>query len=231
MSEPLILVPGLLCDRALWAHPLAHLGPPEAMSVPDLRPHEGFEAMAEAILAEAPPRFALAGLSMGGYVAHAIMRLAPERVSRLALLDTSARADTPEQTTRRRALIELAKIGKFKGVTPRLLPLLVHKDRLADTALTDTIMGMAERIGQEAFLRHQTAIIGRIDSRPHLAAYACPTLVMVGRQDAITPVEVSAEQARMIPGAKLVVIEGCGHLTTLERPEAATAVLSYWLQN
>ena len=147
------------------------------------------------------------------------------------MLDTSARADTPEQTTRRRALIELAQIGKFKGVTPRLLPLLIHKDRIGDAALTGEITAMAERIGQDAFLRHQTAIIARADSRPFLSAYACPTLVMVGRQDAITPVEVSAEQARMIPGAKFVIVEDCGHLTTMERAEAATAVLSYWLQS
>ncbi len=229
-APPLILLPGLLCDDALWRHQLATLGDLAAMSVADLSRSESFADMARSVLASAPPRFALAGLSMGGYVAHEIMRQAPERVMRLALLDTSARPDTEEQRQRRLSLIELANIGKFKGVTPRLLPLLVHPDRLADEKLTGDIMAMAERIGKEAFLGQQKAIMSRIDSRPHLAAYSCPSVVIVGRQDAITPLEMGAEMAKLIPDAKFVVIENSGHLPTMERPEAASAVLRYWLQ-
>jgi pimeloyl-ACP methyl ester carboxylesterase len=195
----------------------------------DLTRHDSMGAMAEAILAEAPPRFALAGLSMGGYCAQEIMRRAPERVTRLALLDTSARADSDEQRARRRGLIELAQKGQFKGVTPRLLPLLIHPDRLEDKPLTRTVMGMSARVGQAAFLRQQKAIMGRPDGRPDLARIACPTLVLVGRQDALTPVALHEEIVAGVPGARLTVIEDSGHLTTLERPDPVNLALEEWL--
>ena len=232
MSErtTLILLPGLLCDRALWQHQLDHLADLADMSVPDLGSDDSVEGMARRVLDAAPPRFALAALSMGGYVAHAIMRAAPERVARLALFDTSARADTEEQTSRRRGLIALAERGKFKGVTPRLLPILIHPARLEDKPLTEAVMGMAERIGKPAFLRQQKAIMGRPDSRPQLPGYRCPALVAVGRSDALTPIELNAEMAGLIPGAKFVVVEDSGHLTPMEQPVAATALLRYWLQ-
>lgn len=228
---PLILLPGLLCDRALWQHQIDHLSEVAVASVPDLGSDDTVDAMARRVLDAAPPRFALAALSMGGYVAHAIMRAAPGRVERLALFDTSARPDTDEQGARRRGLIELAEKGKFKGVTPRLLPLLIHPDRLGDTDLTDAVMGMAERIGKAAFLRQQKAIMARPDSRPYLPHYRCPALVVVGRSDAITPIEVNAEMANLIPGARFVVVEHSGHLPTMEQPVAATALLRYWLQD
>ena len=233
MSErtTLILLPGLLCDRALWQHQLDHLADLADMSVPDLGSDDIVEGMAQRALADAPHRFALAALSMGGYVAHAIMRAAPERVARLALFDTSARADTEEQTSRRRGLIALAEKGKFKGVTPRLLPLLIHPARLEDKPLTEAVMGMAERVGKPGFLRQQKAIMGRPDSRPHLPGYRCPTLVAAGRSDALTPIEVNAEIASLIPAAKFVIIENSGHLPPMEQPVAATALLRYWLQD
>jgi len=157
------------------------------------------------------------------------MRRAPERVERLALLDTSARADSDEQRARRRGLITLARQGRFRGVTPRLLPLLVHPARLDDEPLVEIVMGMAERIGRDAFLRQQTAILGRPDSRPDLPRIACPTLVLCGRQDAVTPLEGHEEIAAAIPAARLVVIEECGHLSPLERPAAVSAAMREWL--
>jgi pimeloyl-ACP methyl ester carboxylesterase len=226
---PLLLIPGLLCDEALWAHQLAHLGDIAEMTVVDVSRDDSMAGMARAALAAAPGRFALAGLSMGGYVAHEIMRQAPERVLRLALLDTSAHNDTPEQQSRRRGLIELAERGRFKGVTPRLLPLLIHPDRQDDAPLTEAVMDMAARVGKDAFLRQQRAILGRIDSRTGLAGYKVPTLVLVGRQDALTPVAASEEMAALIPDAHLIVIEDCGHLSTMERPQQATAALRSWL--
>lgn len=230
MTEPLVLLPGLLCDAALWAPQVSVLrGLADPIMIGDLTRNDSIGGMAEAVLAQAPPRFALAGLSMGGYCAFEIMRRAPERVTRLALLDTSARPDTDEQRARRRGLIELAEKGEFKGVTPRLLPLLIHPDRLGDEALKATVMGMAERVGKEAFLRQQKAIMGRPDSRPDLGRIACPTLVLVGRQDALTPVAVHEEMAAGIPGARLVIVEDCGHLSTLEKPEAVNAALEDWL--
>jgi pimeloyl-ACP methyl ester carboxylesterase len=230
MTEPLVLLPGLLCDAALWAPQVAALRErSDPIIIGDLTRHESFGEIAEAILAEAPPRFALAGLSMGGYCAQEIMRRAPERVTRLALLDTTARADNDEQRARRRGLIELAQKGQFKGVTPRLLPLLIHPDRLQEEALTGIVLGMAERVGKDAFLRQQKAILGRPDGRADLARITCPTLVLVGRQDALTPLETAEEIARLTPGARLVVIENCGHLSTIERPDEVNRALEAWL--
>ncbi len=228
---PLILLPGLLCDAAQWRHQTQHLSDLADCRVADLTRHDSVVAMAETVLASAPERFALAGLSMGGYVALAIMRQAPQRVARLALLDTSARADTDEQRQRRFALIEMAKIGKFRGVTERLMPLLIDSSRLDDRDLTDTIKAMAENVGRDGFFRQQQAILGRRDSRDQLPAYRCKTLVMVGRSDQLTPPPLSEEMAALIPDAKLVIIENSGHLTTIEQPEAATAALRYWLQD
>jgi pimeloyl-ACP methyl ester carboxylesterase len=197
--------------------------------VANLAGADSVAGLAEAALAAAPQRFALAGLSMGGYVALEIMRRAPQRVAGLALIDTSARPDTEEQSRRRRGLIALARTGKFKGVTPRLLPLLLHPARLEDPVLTGRVMAMAARIGRDAFLRQQTAILGRPDSRPDLPRIACPAVVVCGRQDELTPLPVSEEMAALIPGAALVVVEDSGHLSTMERPEAVNAALAAWL--
>ena len=227
---PLVLLPGLLCDHLLFRHQSETLADLAAPVVADLTGHDSIADMAAHVLATAPKTFALAGLSMGGYVAQEVMRQAPERVERLALMDTTARADTPEQTERRRALLALASRGRFKGVTPRLLPMLIHTDRLEDEALTGPVMRMAESIGPDAFVRQQTAIMGRIDGRPHLADIACPTVVICGRQDVLTPPDMAAEIADGIDGAKLVIVEDCGHLATLERPRTVSAVLRYWLQ-
>lgn len=232
MSErtPLVLLPGLLCDAALWSHQVEHLADVADIRVADFTTQDSFADMARHVLDIAPGEvFAMAGLSMGGYVALEVMRQAPERVGRLALLDTAARDDTPEQTERRQGLLSMSEHGKFKGVTPRLLPLLVHPERQEEEALVGPIMAMAERVGPEAFLRQQTAIMGRDDKRPMLGEIRCPTLVACGRQDILTPPEASEELAAGIPGAALVLIEDCAHMSTMERPQAATALLRYWL--
>jgi pimeloyl-ACP methyl ester carboxylesterase len=226
---PLVLLPGLLCDATLWRAQVEGL---RALAVPlviDLTQDDSLGGMARRALAAAPSSFALAGLSMGGYVAQEIMRQAPERVAKLALLDTSARADMPEQAARRRGLIELSTKGEFKGVTPRLLPLLVHAARHEDKPLTEIIMSMAERIGKDGFLRQQKAVMGRPDGREDLRRIACPTLVLCGRQDALTPLALHEEIAGLVPGAKLLVVEDCGHLSTLEKPITVTAALRQWL--
>ncbi len=228
-KTPLVLLPGLLCDRELWRSQVEALGDIASPWVADLTLDDSLAAMARRVLATAPREFALAGLSMGGYCALEILRQAPARVRRLALLDTSARADSPEQSSRRRFLIELAEKGDFKGVTPRLLPLFLHPDRLMDAALTGRVTAMTHRVGKEAFLRQQKAIIGRIDSRPFLPRISCPTLVLCGRQDQLTPVALHEEMAALIPGARLETVEACGHLSTMERPDAVNAALRIWL--
>lgn len=230
MTKPaLVLLPGLLCDEALWRPQIERFGDRFDIRVADLTRDDSLRGMAGRLLASAPPRFALAGLSMGGYVAQEILREAPGRVSRVALLDSSARPDSAEQTARRSALIKLAQTGKFKGVTPRLLPLLIHPARLDDRDLTGIVMAMAERVGQAAFLRQQNAILNRPDGRPDLAAVRCPALVMCGAQDALTPPALSREIADAIPGAQLIVVEECGHLASLEQPDPVNEAFEAWL--
>lgn len=230
MSHPLILVPGVLCAEELWRAQLRDLAGLAAPSVTLAHAEaDDIPAIAAAILAAAPPRFALAGLSMGGYIAFEILRQAPDRVSRVAFLDTSARPDTPEQTAARHELIALARSGRFEEVLARLLPSFVHPDRAGEAALLGAMRKDALRIGVEGFLRQQAAVMARIDSRPTLPAIRVPALVLVGRQDGRTPLPLSQEIAAAIPGARLTVIENAGHLPTLERPAETSAALRSWL--
>lgn len=227
-APALLLLPGLLCDARLWRDQVAALAPLARPIVADLTLDDTVEAMAARALAAFDGPFALAGLSMGGYVALEVLRQAPGRVTRLALLDTTARPDTPEQTSRRRGLIALSQSGQFRGVTPRLLPQLIHPSRL-DTPLAAEVMAMAERVGQEAFLRQQGVIMRRPDSRPGLARITVPTLVGVGADDTLTPPHLAEEMAAMIPGARLRRFADAGHLPTMEVPEAVNAALAAWL--
>ncbi len=225
---PLLLLPGLLCDAALWAPVLPGLGELVEPMVPDLTRDATVADMAARALAAAPATFALVGLSMGGYVALEILRQAPGRVQRLALFDTSARPDTPEQSRRRRGLIGLAQTGRFKGVTPRLLPQLVHT-RHQDGPLAAEVMAMADRVGRDGFLRQQAAILGRPDSRPLLPGLRMPVLVGVGAEDILTPPHLAEEMAALIPGARLALIADSGHLPPMEQPAAVVALLRCWL--
>ena len=227
--EALVLVPGLLCDAALWAHQIEHLEDIAECQVGDTRQDDSIADMAQTILKAAPQSFALAGLSMGGYIALEIMRQAPERVTKLALLDTAATPDDDERRTYRRDLINLAERGEFNGVAPRLLPQFIHPDRLQDGNLTDAVMDMTQRVGRDAFIRQQTAIMGRVDSRPSLGGITVPTLVLCGRQDVLTPVERHEEIAAAIPSARLSIVEDSGHLTTMEAPQAVTVMMRDWL--
>jgi pimeloyl-ACP methyl ester carboxylesterase len=228
-KTPLVLVPGLLCSPALWAPQVAGLGDVADITVADHTRHDSMAAIADSILAKAPEQFALAGLSMGGYIAQQIVLQAPQRVMRLALLDTGSRADTPERKQRRLQLNALAEREGVGRVQEELMPLLIHKDRLADKPFVDLIVQMAVDTGVEAFLRQHTALMARRDNRPLLPSIRCPTLVLVGLQDTLTPLELSEEIAAAIPGAQLEVIEDCGHLSTLERPDAVNRALRAWL--
>jgi pimeloyl-ACP methyl ester carboxylesterase len=226
---PLLLLPGLLCDHRLWRDQAAALADVAEIKIADLTKDDSLDAMAERAMAGMPDRFALAGLSMGGYVAFAILRRAPGRVARLCLFDTSARPDTPEQARRRRGLIGLARTGRFRGVTPRLLPQLLHPARLSDAELEGEVVAMAERVGKEAFLRQQTAILKRPDSRPDLAGIRIPTLVGVGAEDQLTPPDHASEIAAGVPGAELHIVQDCGHLAPMERPDEVSHLMRDWL--
>jgi pimeloyl-ACP methyl ester carboxylesterase len=232
MTEPLpiVLVPGLLTSPRLYAAQLPALWQHGPVTIADTTRDDTIAAIASRILADAPPRFALAGLSMGGYICFEIVRQAPDRVDRLALLDTSARPDTPEVTGRRQAQIALARGGRFAEVADQQFPLLIHPSRQGDPSVRELVRLMAEETGAKAFIRQQQAIIGRVDSRPGLGAIDRPTLVLVGDCDQLTPPELSAEIAGSIPGARLVVVAGSGHLTPLDQPEEVTKALVEWLQ-
>lgn len=227
---PLILIPGLLDSARLYAQQLPELWRLGPVTIADHTRDDTMAGIARRILANAPPRFALAGLSMGGYICFEILRQAPERVARLALLDTSARADTPEATAMRRTQMALAVSGHFTEVVEAQFVRLVSPARREDAALRETNRRMAEDVGPEAFIRQQTAILGRPDSRPGLAAIACPTLVLVGEQDELTPPERAREMAAGIRGAHLVTVPDCGHLSALEQPDAVTRALREWLR-
>ena len=227
--QTLVLLPGLLNTRRVFAHQIDALSDIADIVVPELWHHDSIGAMADAVLAAAPGRFALAGFSMGGYVAFELLRRAADRVDRLALIDTQAVPDAPDSTARRRGLLEPSRIGRFPGVPHTLLPLIVHPRHLDDPAITQPILDMSLEIGAEGFVREQTAIIGRPDSRPLLVDIEVPTVVIVGRQDLTTPLVRSQEMAADIATARLVVLEDCGHMAPLEKPAEVTAALRRWL--
>lgn len=229
-ATPVLLVPGLGCTPRLYAEQMPALWTFGPVTVADHRRGDSMEAIARQILAEAPPRFALCGLSMGGYLAFAIQRLAPERVMRLALLDTGSRSDTPEASERRKASMAKVRAGEFDAVMEAFWPLLVHRNRHGDAALKRVVFDMAATVGPEAFVRQQQAIMTRPDSRPGLSSIRCPTLVLVGEGDELTPPALAEEMAQLIPGSRLVKVPDSGHLSTLERPEAVTRALVEWMQ-
>lgn len=230
MQEPLVLIPGLSCDAALYAPQWPALATGRAILVADHSHDETLAEIAQRLLAAAPKRFALCGLSMGGYIALEVMRRAPERVTRLALLDTSAKPATPETNAPREQMIALAEKGAFDNVTTLLWQRLVAPARLTDEPLRLAVRAMAEAIGADGFVRQQRAIMSRPDARPGLAAITVPTLVLVGEEDLITPPAEAHEIATGIGAkARLVVVPGCGHLSTLEAPEAVTRELLAWL--
>jgi pimeloyl-ACP methyl ester carboxylesterase len=228
-SLPVVLVPGLLGSPRLYAPQIPELWRRGPVTLADHTRDDSMGAMARRILASAPPRFALAGLSMGGYVAFEIIRQAPARVAKLALLDTSARADTPEAIATRHAQIALASSGRLGEVVETQFERTVHPLHRDDRQLREANRLMAEDVGPEAFVRQQNAIIGRPDSRPTLTTIRCPTLVLVGEQDQLTPLDRAVEMAHGIRGAELVTVPECAHLSTLEQPRAVTRALLDWL--
>ncbi len=229
MTEPLVFIPGLTCTADLYAPQWRTLGVARSVIVAEHRLDDSLGAIAERLLKLAPARFALCGLSMGGYIAYEVMRRAPERVTRLALLDTSAKPSTPETNALRQEMMALAEGGQFERVMAMMWQRLVAPARREDQPLRDIVRRMALETGAEAFVRQQTAIMGRPDSRADFDAIRVPTLVLVGTEDILTPVRESEEIAAGIAGAKLVKIEGCGHLSTLESPDTVTAALETWL--
>ena len=226
---PLLLIPGLACTGALFQAQVPVLSRARPVLVAEHGRHDSMGAIAAAILAEAPARFHLAGLSMGGYIAFEILRRAPERVGRLCLMDTSARPDTPEKTAlRQEALAEVAA-GRYMEMSAESVALSIAPSRVGDRALEAAILAQARETGPEVWRRQMRAIMGRVDSRPDLPGIGAQTLVIVGEDDRITPPDHAREMAAAIPGARLEVLADCGHMSSMERPGEVTRLLLDWL--
>lgn len=231
MNKPyLLLLPGLLCDARLWQHQVAALAGVAHVAVADLSQADSIEELAQDALAQAKGQsFALAGFSLGGYVALEIMRQAPQRVLALALLDTSARADSSESKRERLRAICLAE-QDFSEFVASLPPKLLHPNHQQDAALVQVITDMAESLGPEVLIRQQLAMLGRVDSRASLGQILCPTLLLCGLEDIVTPPALHVEMQSAIVGAQLAQIEEAGHLTPLEQPQRVSSNLENWLR-
>jgi len=226
---PIVLVPGLICSARIWAPVVPALWRHGPVMVANHIRDDSMATIARRILSEAPPRFALAGHSMGGYIAFEIMRQAPERVAKLALLNTQARPDTPEATARRRGMVARAQDSGYRAVVDELWTNFVHPSRSGDASLQQAVHDMADDVGVEAFVRQQNAIMTRPDSRPTLTAIRCPTLVLTCDSDNTVPNKLSQEMTDAIAGSWLVTLENCGHLPQLERPGRTAEALMEWI--
>ncbi len=227
---PTLLIPGLAASARLYESQVPALWRLGPVMVADHTRQSSMARLAQDILATSPQHFALVGLSMGGYIAFEIMRQSPERVLKLALLDTSARPDTAEQMEARRLRIGMAQAGAFSEIPALMFPGLVHASRRNDRDLKAVVVEMARETGPEAFIRQQTAIMGRPDSRPTLSGIKCPALVLVGDGDELTPPPLAQEIAQGIEGARLEAVPGSGHLSTLECPGFVTQKLVEWMR-
>jgi pimeloyl-ACP methyl ester carboxylesterase len=228
--QNIVFVPGLNCTGDLFAPQVAALSRIAQCHIADHSGFDSLEAVAGDILSKAPQRFALSGLSMGGYVAFEIVRQAPDRVTGLALLDTRSAKDTAEDAERRRQTIRLAQSGQFDRLHDILWPRLVHPARQSDSRLEEIVKGMMRDTGPERFVRQQTAVLNRGEYQPTLESVAVPTIVVTGAQDSITPPETGRALAAFISGARYIEIPDCGHLSTLERPDEVNRTLVDWLK-
>jgi pimeloyl-ACP methyl ester carboxylesterase len=234
-KTPLLLVPGLLCSPRLFAAQLAGLSGEVEIVVPDWRHAplsvwDTWESAARWVLDQMPvQKFALAGLSLGGMLAVEIVQLAADRVTKLALLDTGMRSQSEVERSIRRARIRLATEGHFELVLGLQMSRFIPAYRLPDKKLIDEVMTMCGEIGVEIYKRQEELAAIRVDRRPDLPRIKCPTIVVCGRDDAATPLFLSEEMTAAITGSELIVIEQCGHLITMEKPEETNAILRKWL--
>lgn len=226
---PIVLIPGMLCTTEIFSSQIAALWPYGSVTVASTLEGDTIAEIAAAILAAAPPRFALAGISMGGFIELEIMRQAPERVLKLALLGTEARPDTPDQTAQRRALLGQVNPGNFEMLLALAVPASVHPAHQNDPALREAHVRMGLAVGIERWARQAEAVMTRTDYRPGLPAISVPTLVLVGDSDTFTPLDRAEEMAAAIPDARLVVVPQCGHASTIEQPDAVNRALIEWI--
>jgi pimeloyl-ACP methyl ester carboxylesterase len=229
----LLLLPGLACDADVWQDQARAFSKITAVRVADYGLSDSIEKMAAVALEGMPERFAVAGHSMGGRVAFEIARSAPERLAGLALLDTAYRAFAggeagERETATRSALLEVARTKGMRAMAEYWMKGIVHPDWLTDKVFTGAIVEMMGRKSAEIFAAQIKALLGRPDATPVLPAIRCATLVLCGREDTWSPLAVHREMVAMIPGSKLAVIEHCGHMAPMERPEEVTAAMAQW---
>ncbi|WP_044562211.1 alpha/beta fold hydrolase [Azospirillum sp. B4] len=228
-NPTLVLLPGLLCDRTVWEPQITALSPQWSIQVADFWGLDSFDTMAERVLADAPARFALAGHSMGGRVALEIMRRAPERVERLALLSTGVHPVLPNEAAQREELIRFAWDQGMTALARRWLPPVLHPDRRADADLVGRLEAMWCRATPSIHEGQIRAALNRRDARDVLPTLRCPVLVVGGEDDPWSPPAQQLAIAEAIPGARLAVIPACGHMVTLEAADAVTALMTDWL--
>lgn len=227
----LVLIPGLLADRALWRHQIAHLHDIADVFIPDTTSAKTMKDFGRSILDQIEaPRFALGGQSLGGYVAYEIMRQAPERVTKLALFDTTARGYTEEQRKLREAWVQMVAQKDIAVSVDELSVTLLHPLHRENKEMVAELRAQGLRIGKDACLRQLGCMLTRPDSRADFPNIKVPTVVIGGRNDIVLPIAEQGEQAAGIKGARFVPIEDSGHFTQFEQPQAVTAVLRYWLQ-
>ena len=218
-----------MTDERLYVHQVAALSATHECRVFVFREQNSMAAMAEALLAQVPERFTLIGLSLGGYVAFEVVRRALHRLQRLVLIDTTAVADHPARRDGRRQDIAKVQAGGIEALIPELPSRWLLPAHVSDTSLVELMGSMARSVGARGQFHQQTAMLGRPDSHADLSRVRVPTLVMCGRQDPVTPLADHKAMAACVPGAQLQVIENCGHLSTIEQPEAVTEALTRWL--
>lgn len=228
VTEAVVFIPGLACTGALFGLQISTFKE-RPIIIAETCDQDTIEAMATRLLAHAPERFALVGLSMGGYVALEVIRQAPDRISRLALMNTNARNDAPPQTQLRHALMEITRKGGYHKIAAMQYSQIVHPAHHDDTALKNIVFDMATDIGPDNYLRQQNAIINRRDQRPNLPAIKCPCIIVAGEQDNLIPHDRCVEMHKAISQSKLHVIPDCGHLSTLEHPVHTSELLQDWL--
>jgi len=230
MTHPLLLLPGLVCDRFIWAAQARALASEfDVRATPDFYDFDSIPAMAQSVLASAPSKFHLAGHSMGGRVAFEIARRAPERVASLIMLSTGADPLQPGESERRHALVAIADARGMEALASAWLPATVAPARLSDAPFMAALTQMVCRATPAIFARQIGALIHRPDARPLLPEIACPTLVMAGREDGYSPLANHRDIAAAIPGAELCAVEGAGHMLPVEAPDAVAAALRAWL--
>lgn len=226
----LVMLSGHLCSEKLWENQIKAFSEHFECIPYVFRKGDSIEDFATQVLDTAPLEFSLAGLSMGGYVAFEIMRRAPLRVQRLALLDTSAEADTPERTAQRYIDMKMADDVGLEEFAKTLPGRWMHPRQASQESFCQAILEMVLSVGHVAQKQQQRALMHRIDSFATLPTIKCPTLILCGRQDMATPLAMHEDMAKLIPDSRLVVIEECGHLSTMEQPEAVNAALQNWLE-